>query len=138
MPWLFFCGGYGTGKTHLMGATFYALIDAGQSPIYTVTPLLLKYIRKGIDEGNGEYSARLEAVMECPVLILDDLGAEKRTAWTDETLYALLDYRYRLKLPLAVATNLRPDELEARIASRLQDRRLSRVIVMRGRDRRLA
>lgn len=138
-PWLFMFGGYGTGKTHLLGAAFYALLDAGRPPIYTVAPLLLDYIRKGIGaEGRDEYAARFDAVRECPLLILDDLGAEGRSKWTDETLFKLVDYRYRLKLPLAVATNLRPDELEPRIASRLQDRRLSRTLVMRGRDWRLA
>lgn len=138
-PWLFLFGDPGNGKTHLLGAAFYALLDAGKAPIYTVTPLLLDYIQKGIEaKGENEYAARFDAVRECPILILDDLGAEKRTEWKDERLFALIDYRYRLKLPLAVATNLRPDELAKRIGSRLQDQRLSRMVLMLGRDRRLA
>jgi DNA replication protein DnaC len=135
LPFLLLYGGRGTGKTHLLSAAFYALLDAGRSPIYTVAPLLLDHIRDGI--GAGDYADRFYAVRDCPLLILDDLGAESRTAWSEEALFKLVDYRYRLKLPLAVATNLAPDELESRISSRLQDRALACVLRMYGPDWRL-
>jgi DNA replication protein DnaC len=144
LPWLLLRGGYGTGKTMLLAAAFYALLDGGRSPIYTVAPLLLDHIRDGINaskaSGNASvdgYSERFGAVRDCPLLILDDLGAESRTAWTDETLFKLIDYRYRLRLPLAIASNLALDELKPRIASRVQDRRIARIERLTGPDWRL-
>lgn len=131
-PWLFLHGSWGSGKTHLLGAAFYTLLDAGYAPIYTVSPLLLDHIRDGITA--GDYTERFYAVRDCPVLLLDDLGAESSTAWAQEALFKLIDYRYRLGLPLAVATNLKPDEMEPRISSRLRDRKLSVALHMSGPD----
>jgi DNA replication protein DnaC len=129
-PWLLLRGGYGTGKTHLLAAAFYALLDAARQPIYTVSPLLLDSLREGIQA--GDYSERFYAVKDCPILILDDLGAESPTAWAREALYKIVDYRYRLGLPLAVATNCAVEDLEPRVADRLHDGRLSRVTRLSG------
>jgi DNA replication protein DnaC len=129
-PWLLLRGGYGTGKTYLLTAAFYALLDAGRQPIYTVSPLLLDSLREGIQ--SGDYSERFYAVKDCPALILDDLGAESPTAWAREALYKVVDYRYRLGLPLAVATNCAVEQLEPRVADRLHDSRLSRVVRLSG------
>ncbi len=138
LPWLFLYGGPGSGKTHLLAAAFNALMAEGRYPLYTVVPTLLDHVRDGLDDEHpSEYGARFKAVREAPILILDDLGAEKRTDWTDELLFKLLDYRYREELPTAVASNLLPSDLEPRIASRLQDRMLGAVVFMSGPDYRL-
>jgi DNA replication protein DnaC len=129
-PWLLLQGKWGTGKTHLLTAAFYALLDSARQPIYTVAPLLLDSLREGIQ--SGDYSERFYAVKDCPVLILDDLGAEVSTSWAREALYKIVDYRYRLRLPLAVATNLSLEDLEPRVADRLHDRRLSRIVTLTG------
>lgn len=137
-PWVVLWGPLGTGKSHLLAAAFNALVHAGKHPIYAVVPLLLDHIRGGIE--TGDYGERFEALMKCPVLILDDLGSETRTRWTDEALFKLLDWRYRnalaRKTPTLIASNLMPDDWEARIGSRAQDRLRSRVIEMVGPDMR--
>jgi len=132
--WLMLWGIPGNGKTHLLAAAFNALLAAGKVPCYTVVPLLLDHIRAGYD--SGDYGERFQVVMQAPILLLDDLGAQKRSDWSDEALFKLLDYRYRYELPTAVGSNLPPDELEERIASRLQDGALSVVVRMRGPDHR--
>lgn len=142
-PWLLLYGGMGSGKTHLLAAAFNALHAAGRYPLYTLVPALLDHVRQGLDAAKaggkpGEYAARFQAVQEAPILILDDLGAENRSDWSDELLFKLLDYRYRQELPTAVASNLIPADLEPRIASRLQDRALSAALLMSGPDYRLS
>ena len=82
-------------------------------------------------------SQRMEDARCCPVLLLDDLGAEKRSEWTDEQLYRLLNYRYNEGLPTVVASNVTLDKLEPRIASRLQDASLSQIVLLAGDDQRL-
>ena len=79
----------------------------------------------------------MEDARRCPVLLLDDLGSEKRSPWTDEQLYRLLNHRYNEGLPTVVASNVLLDELEPRIASRMRDSSLSREVVLSGEDQRL-
>lgn len=134
--WLMVWGAMGTGKSHLLRAAWNVLVAGGRSPVYAVAPTLLRYVREGI--ATGQYGARFEAVRTAPVLLLDDLGAEKRTDWTDEAWFELLNWRYQERLPTAVASNCAPDDLEGRIASRLQDARLSAVYAMKGPDYRRA
>lgn len=138
VPWIFLYGGPGSGKTHLLAAAFNALMAQGRSPLYTLVPDLLDHVRSGLDSPDkGEYASRFDAIREAPILILDDLGAEKASDWSHETLFKLFDHRYRQELPTAVASNLLPEDLEPRIASRLQDVALSAALLMTGPDYRL-
>lgn len=134
--WLILRGEPGTGKSHLLVAVANALLPARQ-PLYFVVPDLLDYLRAGMEERDedGETTiARTRTVCTCDVLILDDLGAENSTKWTDERLYQIIDHRYRYNLPLALATNLSPDKLPPRIASRFADISRARLIQMRAGD----
>ena len=44
-------------------------------------------------------------------MVLDDLGAERSTAYAIEQLYSIVDQRYRSGKPLIVTTNLTLDQL---------------------------
>ena len=65
--------------------------------------------------------ARDEAAQaqRCELLVLDDLGAERRTEWTGGMAFDVIDYRYRKGLPTVVTTN--GDGIEARTSSRLME-----------------
>ena len=60
---------------------------------------------------------------EIPVLVLDDLGAEKVSEFAITTLYIILDRRIRECRKTIITTNLSKEEIDAtfgaRIASRL-------------------
>jgi hypothetical protein len=88
-------------------------------------------------------AAKSEAKLSEPpdidkLLILDDLGTEKLTDWAAEKLDTLIDHRYIKGLPLVVTTNVPAAQLSPRIASRLQDRRLGRVVTLSGPDYRIS
>lgn len=57
-----------------------------------------------------------------PVLVIDDLGAEKITEWTTEQMFRLMDYRQPRNLPVIVTTNLHSDELTERYGDRIMRR----------------
>ena len=63
----------------------------------------------------------METFRECPLLILDDLGAEKDTEWVREQLYRVVNHRYFEKLPMVITTNEGVTGLDPRIASRIRD-----------------
>lgn len=153
--WLVLTGGVGCGKTHLLAACANELLAWGRHPLYVVVPDFLDYLRRayavdvawrddarddGLDTGErADMSERMRQAISADVLLLDDLGAEKRTAWTDERLYMVLNARYNAGAPTVIATNGTPDSglIEGRIASRMSDVALSRVLVLVGEDFRL-
>jgi DNA replication protein DnaC len=49
-----------------------------------------------------------------PVCVLDDIGAERPTPWTVETLGRVITARYEAMLPTIFTSNHSPDELAAR------------------------
>ena len=138
-PWRVLQGPYGCGKTHLAYAVA-AHRAREHRPVYVANvPDMLDALRRGFDA--GDYEKRLTTIREVEVLVLDDLGVENSTAFVAETLYRIVDYRYRNRLPLIVTTNAiiqRDGSLAGRVASRLLDTAISVVHTMPAGDYRRA
>jgi DNA replication protein DnaC len=64
----------------------------------------------GMFEGKNEY---IESLNSYPLLVLDDLGAERNTEYMNEVVYTIINARYKAKLPLIVTTNLTTEQLKA-------------------------
>jgi DNA replication protein DnaC len=108
----------GTGKTHLCGAITNELIKNLTSVIFIVVPELLMKIRNTYNKGVETESQIMYGLTECDLLILDDLGAEKKTDWTTEKLFTVIDSRYRDNRPMIFTTNCSSSELQERIGAR--------------------
>lgn len=135
--WLYLYGTRGTGKSHLLAAIANVLLHTTARPLYVVYPDWLDYVRAGYEASGGNVESaheRMQAAKTIPVLLLDDIGAENRSKWTDEHLYKLLNARYDANLPTVIASNLHPDKLEERVASRVQDVDMGDVIALGGPD----
>lgn len=126
--WLVFCGPSGAGKTHLAAAIANQAIENGRPALFVVVPDLLDHLRATYG-ANSEitYDQLFEQVRNAPILILDDLGTQNMTAWTQEKLFQLINHRFNSQLPTVFTTNLRPAELPERIRTRMTDTSLSRV-----------
>ena len=120
-PSLLLTGGTGLGKTLLsacIGRSVTMLTEAGV--VYTrATELLRAY--EGAQFGNAEHPVKYE---EADLLILDDLGTEMTTQFTNATLYNLLDGRLLAGRPTVISTNLPPDVLQQRYPPQLLSRLL--------------
>ena len=127
--WFVLMGGTGCGKTHLAAAIGNARLAAGDRIAFVNVPDLLDALRPGraTSELGGDAVALLQSIREVPVLILDDLGAQKSTPWAEEKLYQLLNHRHLARLHTVVTTNQALGEMEPRIASRLADSDVSRL-----------
>lgn len=80
----------------------------------------------------------LEDFQRTGLLVLDDLGAGVTSAWTDDNLYRLIDYRWSHRLPTIVTTNLDGDDIAAVFDERVVSRLNASVdVVFDGPDRRL-
>jgi DNA replication protein DnaC len=130
--WLVIWGERGSGKSHLCAAVDNHLMHMNVPSLFITMPDLLASLREAIElQSNTEtegYTSRMSLFKTTPVLILDDLGAETSSPWSDGVLFELLDYRYRNRLATMICTNLNPDDFDYRIGSRMQDTELSKVI----------
>jgi len=137
---LILSGPVGTGKTHLLAAVAL-MVDAKCSEngswrvqFWPILDLVLK-LRQNYD-GCEEL---IEALNRSPLLILDDLGAERTTDYIMETIESIVDYRYRQMRPTLVGTNLTLEELSTRYGNRVLSRWMGdgKFIRITGSDRRL-
>ena len=116
---LLFWGDVGSGKTRAAACIANALIDAGIPALMTSFPKILKMGFQDVSEAIGQ-------INHFPLLVIDDLGAERQSDYALETVYAVIDERYKSGKPLIVTTNLPLKDLEnpksidyARIYSRV-------------------
>lgn len=120
--WLLLSGVYGCGKTHLAAGIANARLAMGEPVVFMVVPDLLDHLRATFNpHSEVTYDDLFEQVRTSPLLILDDLGTQSSTAWAQEKLFQLLNYRYMARLATVITTNQRLDEIDPRIRSRLQD-----------------
>lgn len=136
--WLLMWGDRGNGKSHLCAAVANHLSNAGTPTLFLTMPDLLASLKQLLDlQANTEqesYSGRMKMIKKAPVLILDDLGAESASSWSDAVLFEILDHRYRNRLPTMIVTNCPLDEFDPRITSRLQDTDFVTVVENRAPD----
>lgn len=136
--WLLMIGGYGCGKTHLAAAVANQVVSLGVPTLFITVPDLLDWLRFAYSDPDSSFEDRFEQVRQADFLILDDFGTQNATAWAQEKLFQILNYRYINHLPLVVTTNLELDEIEGRIRSRLQDSRAVKTVRILASDYRLA
>src|SRR6187551_2206168 len=120
--WLF--GDTGTGKTTLAMLASKAALEAGHSVAIYSLPKLLARIRRTYESepGGDSYLAFFERLTSVDLLHIDDLGAEKRSDWVLEQLYALVNERYEAQRSMMITTNLSHEELAEQIGSRTVSR----------------
>jgi DNA replication protein DnaC len=119
---LLFTGSIGVGKTHLATSILRNLIvDKGAKGVFRDYRELLKEIQSSYNKQSQITELEiLEPVLECEILVLDELGAVKPTDWVWDTVSLVLNTRYNRKRTTIITTNF-IDELplrgEARVTS---------------------
>lgn len=131
-------GTVGTGKTYAAACIANALIDKGFPVLMTNFARIANTV-SGMWEGKQQY---YDSLNKYPLLILDDLAAERKTEYMSEIVFNVIDSRYRANLPLIVTTNLTSEELKhpsdisyQRTFSRLLEMCLP--VKVEGKDKRL-
>ena len=125
-PNLLFTGEPGLGKTFLSAAIARVVASKGCGVAYdTVSGLLAAFEREKFSRDTDESSdaaSRVRQLMRCDLLILDDLGTEMPTAFTQSALYTLLDGRLRAGKKTIISTNLDRSGIETRYGAALASR----------------
>ena len=137
---LWLMGDTGTGKTTLAMLVSKAALAEGHAVAIYSLPKLLARIRRTYDAAPGQdsYLALFEQLTSVDLLHIDDLGAEKRSDWVLEQLYAIVDERYAANRSIVVTTNLKLAELEEQIGERTVSRlvEMCETLVLYGEDQR--
>ncbi len=122
---LLFWGESGLGKTFLSTCIAKELIKKGYSVIYETTyqivSLLEDYKFKRSSD-LSELKMQTERLYESDLLILDDLGAEFSTAYTNAALFDILNSRLITNKKTIINTNLSMQELSDRYSERVISR----------------
>ena len=115
-------GQCGLGKTHLSSAIAKEVIEKGHWVAYETTQGIISKL-EAEHFGKSE-DVKTEYLYRCDLLIMDDLGAEFKTSFTESALYNLINQRIVSKKTTIISTNYTDDEINdiyhERINSRLK------------------
>lgn len=118
-------GTVGTGKTYMAACIANALIDEGYKVLMTNFASLTNKIQ-GMFDGKQNF---INSLNNYALLIIDDLGAERKSEFMQEMVFNIIDSRYRSGLPMIITTNLSIEEIKKPkdiSNSRIYDRILER------------
>ena len=117
---LLFYGDSGTGKTFLSCCIAKELLDDGYLVVYRTVDELMSNLREIRFDNNFDFE---DLLVNCDLLIIDDLGAEQITDFTTSEFFNLLNKKLLKKKKMLISTNLSLFDIREtyteRIASRL-------------------
>lgn len=137
---LIFFGGTGLGKTHISTAIAKCVIEKGYSVVYDTASNILSAFENEKFAKKGKEESDTDKYLSCDLLIIDDLGAEFHTQFTEAALYNLINARICASRAMIVSTNLDTvKKLEKAYNERITSRLIGefRAFVFVGNDVRL-
>ncbi|MGL4790997.1 MAG: ATP-binding protein [Anaerotignaceae bacterium] len=138
---LLFYGKPGLGKTFLCNCIAKEIIEKGATVIYITAPQLFKTLEKerfNRQEGE-EVSTYLEDILDVDLLIIDDVGTEFQTSFTNTQLFDIVNTRLINRKPIIISTNHNLGDLREKYTDRIVSRIMGGYVTLRffGEDIRL-
>ncbi|HBP24261.1 MAG TPA: DNA replication protein DnaC [Oribacterium sp.] len=132
-------GNPGTGKTFLINCVAKALMDSYHSVIYLTSTDLFESFSKAMRHMDAEQEETEEAIMNCDLLVIDDLGTEMNNSYTTSRLFYVLNQRMVLHKSVMISTNLNFRAMQDRYSDRIVSRIMAgyEIIPLYGVDQRL-
>jgi len=124
---IYIYGGPGVGKTHLACAVKRDFNERGVSSRLVFSSDMLIEISRTFHAGSNAHAGDIVdkyAGNRFAPVIFDDVGVQKRTDYTADAWFNILDRRYRSNAPTMITTNLEPiplgEAISARVLSRIK------------------
>ncbi len=117
---LLFMGSPGLGKTHLTLAIVSGVVEKGFMAFYGPAENLFALVSS--ERFSGENKGSYEAMLNCDLLVIDDLGTELSTEFSRSVFYNLINSRLLCKKPTVINTNLTMKEIADRYGERIASR----------------
>ncbi|SEG01277.1 DNA replication protein DnaC [Caloramator fervidus] len=119
---LFFYGGSGLGKTFLSHCIAKDLLDMGKVVIYQTAPDLINIIKSSRHDESSQKEI-LEDILDCDLLIIDDLGTEPNSTGVSQLeLFNILNARLLKNKKMIISTNLPLEDFDSIYAERIKSR----------------
>ncbi|NLK74072.1 MAG: ATP-binding protein [Clostridiales bacterium] len=137
---LLFMGNTGVGKTFLCNCIAKELLDKGYTVIYLTAFRLFDILEKykfGRDtESSIDASNQFSYILDCDLLIIDDLGTEMNNTFTTSQLYLIINERMLREKSTIISTNLSYEDINSKYGERIYSRVISKYSIRRiiGKD----
>lgn len=112
----------GNGKSTLCKCLINKHANKNFRCIFILTSELLTNLKSQMGNNELDYNFELNKYINCDLLVFDDLGAEKHSDWSLDTILLIFDKRINLKKFTFFTTNLCNEEIFKRYGARFFDR----------------
>ena len=121
---LLLTGAPGLGKTFLSACIARVVSEKGYSVVYDTAGHVFERFeaRKFSREEDDRAAEDVERILQCDLLILDDLGTEMTTAFVQSALYEIVNTRLLAGKSTIINTNLGMTELNQRYLEQVSSR----------------
>jgi len=116
---LLFYGNSGTGKTFLSNCIAKDLLDRGFLVVYRTADDIIQELKKIKFENNSTLE---DLLLNCDLLILDDLGTEQITDFSSTELFNLLNKKLLLNKKMLISSNYSLERLSRTYSERITSR----------------
>lgn len=138
---LLFYGNTGLGKTFTSDCIAKRYIENGKTVFYMSAPKMFSIFEdyKFGRDTSSEIQSSIAAVYDAGLLIIDDLGTEFKTAYSDSILFDIVNSRIIKEIPMIISTNLSIKDLKRAYSERISSRILGNfgLVLFFGEDIRL-
>ena len=138
---LYLYGPTGVGKTFLTNCIAKELIESSHSVIYVSSIRLFELLADSTFKKNGSLEGKDLAnnILDCDLLIIDDLGTEMVNSFTPASLFNCINERHLRRKSVIISTNLSLAELRQTYSERVFSRITSNYTLLKiyGDDLRL-
>ena len=136
---ILYLGNTGCGKTFLSNCIAKELLDTGHSVIYLSASEFFKLCEEATFHHDEEAAAYHRELLDCQLLIIDDLGTEVSNSYTTSKFFECINERMVQRRPTIISTNLSLQQLANTYSERTASRILSsyQIIKLKSKDIRM-
>lgn len=127
-------GNTGVGKTFLTNCIAKELLDSSYTVIYLTAFQLFDILEKNKFQKEGEneeIESQFNYILDCDLLIIDDLGTELTNSFINTQLYLCINERYLREKSTIISTNLSLDNINAKYSERIFSRIISNYTLLK-------
>ncbi|MCH5318016.1 MAG: ATP-binding protein [Eubacterium sp.] len=121
-PNLMFMGGTGVGKTHLSLAIANVAINKGYSVVYGTSQNILSDLQNENFGRTENLTYEEFDVLHTDLLIIDDLGTEFSSRFSEACIYNIINTRILQRRPTVISTNYEHEDFEREYNQRILSR----------------